>query len=269
MDPGAVSVNQKEDETLESLHMGRGNILQKRKGYRFSIDALILADFLASRQASARNRKNVRYADLGTGSGIIPIMLSKWKNDFTGYGVEIQEALADMAERNIRLHHLEDRFKILHMNLVDLTDRFPGRSFDWITINPPYRRLQTGRINPNMEKALARHEISVTLEEICRVMAALLRVKGKAYVIYPADRFAELVSQLHQSGLEPKCIKPVYPKPGEKAVWILVEAACGGRPGLICENPLWVEDEEGKYSAQIEQMFLWKFDAWPDPSSDY
>jgi len=240
--------------------MGRGSIFQKRKGYRFSIDALILADFVACRQASARNKKNIHYADLGTGSGIIPILLFKWKQNLTGYGVEIQERLADMAERNIRLHHLEDRFKILHMNLVSLPDRFTEGSFDWITINPPYRRLHSGRLNPNPEKALARHEISVTLEGICSVMAHLLRVKGKAYIIYPASRLADLISQLRQEGLEPKCLKPVYPKPGERAVWILVEAACGGGSGLTVENPLYVEDKEGKYSEQIEQIFLWKFD---------
>ncbi len=245
----------REDETLEPLLMGGGAILQKRGGYRFSLDALVLADFVARRQAKAKDRKRIRYLDMGTGCGVILILLARWAKGLTGYGVEIQQDLADLAERNLRLHGLEDRFQILCTDLKDLPSRFPRASFDWITSNPPYRRLATGRINPDPRKAVARHELSASLQDICRVMASILRGKGRAYLIYPAGRFAGLVAVLRDSGLEPKTVRPVYPKPGERANWMLVEAVRDGREDLLIEEPLFIEDGKGEYTDEVRRIF--------------
>ncbi len=262
--PATISCNpsksvefQGPDETLELLRMGKGPILQKRDGYRFSIDALILADFMASHLITARNRRSVRYIDLGTGCGIIAILMAKWKKDLSGYGIEIQPSLADMAKRNLMLNNLEDRLQILCMDLKELPGKFPPASFDWVTINPPYRRINTGRINPNPQKAIARHELFVSLKDICEIMAYLLREKGKAFLIYPAPRITSLLIQLRAAGLEPKSLKPVYPKPGEKACWILIEAVRKGREGLIFDMPLWVEDEHGRYTEEVNKVFQW------------
>ncbi len=253
----APSALQEADETLELLRMGKGPILQKRDGYRFSIDALILADFMASHLTSARNRRAVRYIDLGTGCGIIAILMAQWKPDLSGYGVEIQPSLADMAARNFMLNNLEDRFQILCMDLKELPDKFLPASFDWITINPPYRQINTGRLNPNRQKAIARHEICVSLEEICKVIAYLLREKGKAYIIYPAPRMVTLMTRLRAAGLEPKSLRPVYPKPKEKACWVLIEAVRKGKEELSFDMPLWVEDEKGQYTEEINRVFQW------------
>ncbi len=240
---------------METLLAGRGVILQKRRGYRFSLDAFILADFAARLQGGRRAGTRGRCLDLGTGSGILLVLLGKWDRGLTGCGVEIQESLADMAGRNLRLHGLEDRFEILCMNLKDLPSRFPRASFDWITANPPYRRLHTGRLNPDPEKALARHEVTASLRDICRVMAHLLRSKGRSFLVYPASRFAGLAVQLRSVGLEPKTVRPVYPKPREKACWVLVEAVRGGREELTIEQPLFVEEEEGGYTEEIKCIF--------------
>ena len=248
----------REDETLEPLLLDRGYILQKRSGYRFSLDAVVLADFVAQQQGNERAAKTHRYLDLGTGCGVILVLLGKWGSGLTGYGVEIQEALADLAERNLRLHGLEARFQILCTNLKDLPSRLPGASFDWITSNPPYRRTDTGRINPDPQKALARHELAASLEDLCRVTAYLLRERGRAFLVYPASRFAGLVARLQEAGLEPKTVRPVYPKPGERASWVLVEAVRKGKEELFMEPPLFVEDTLGEYTEEMNRIFRWE-----------
>jgi tRNA1Val (adenine37-N6)-methyltransferase len=249
----------REDETLEPLLVDRGYILQKRQGYRFSLDAVVLADFVARLQGKTRAGKSTRYLDLGTGCGVILVLLAKWGSGLTGYGVEIQQALADLAGRNIQLHGLEDRFQVLCTNLTDLPSRLPRASFDWITSNPPYRRLDTGRVNPDPQKALARHELAASLEDICRVTAYLLREKGRAFFVYPAGRFAGMIVQLREAGLEPKTARPVYPKPGERASWVLVEAVRNGKEELSIERPLFVEDAHGEYTDEMNQIFRWEF----------
>jgi tRNA1(Val) A37 N6-methylase TrmN6 len=255
--PGPSEALRREDETLEPLLLNRGYILQKRKGYRFSLDAVVLADFVARLQGKARAGRRTRYLDLGTGSGIILILLAKWGSGLTGYGVEIQKPLADLAGRNLRLHDLEDRFELLCMDLKELPVRFPRASFDWITANPPYRRLASGRMNPDPQKALARHEIAASLGDVCEVMAYLLREKGRSFLIHPASRFVGLVAQLRKAGLEPKTARPVYPKPGERARWVLVEAIVKGKEELSIEPPLFVQDAEGRYTDEMKGIFRW------------
>jgi tRNA1Val (adenine37-N6)-methyltransferase len=249
----------REDETLEPLLVDRGYILQKRQGYRFSLDAVVLADFVVGLRGKSRAARSARYLDLGTGCGVILVLIAKWGTGLTGYGVEIQEELADLAGRNLRLHGLEDRFQVLCTNLKDLPSRFPRASFDWITSNPPYRRLDTGRINPDPRKALARHELAASLEDTCRVTAYLLREKGRAFFVYPAGRFAGLAVHLREAGLEPKTVRPVYPKPGESASWVLVEAVCNGKEELSMERPLFVEDARGEYTKEMNQIFRWEW----------
>jgi len=249
-----------EDETLEPLLRDKGWILQKRRGYRFSLDALLLAWLVTRRQPAGTSRAPVRYLDLGTGSGIVPILLAKWQPGLCGSAVEVQGPLAAMAERNIKLHGLESRFQILCQNLRDLPERLPRGSVDWITINPPYRKLRSGRVNPDPQKAVARHELAITLGEICSVMGFLLRRKGKAFLVYPAGRLNELLAGLEGAGLAPKYLRPVYPKPGEKACWVLVEAVCGGGEGLQLDEPLWIEGgQRGGDSKEVQRIFLWRF----------
>jgi len=247
----------KEDETLERLLLNQGFILQKRHGYRFSIDAVLLAYLAALRRARPRSPGRFGYMDLGCGCGIVPILLARREPGLHGYGVEIQESLADLAERNMRLHGLEDRIRILHEDLKNLPKSFASGSFDWMTCNPPYRPLAAGRVNPDPQKALARHEIAASLAEICAVMAYLLRAGGKAFLIYPAARSVELLSRMRQHALEPKYLRPVYPRVGERAKWVLVEGVRRGRESLLVDIPLYLEEETGGYTEEVRRMFLW------------
>lgn len=247
----------KEDETLERLLLNQGFILQKRRGYRFSIDAVLLAYLAVFRGARSRGSGRPGYMDLGCGCGIVPILLARRDPGLRGYGVEIQESLADLAQRNMRLHNLEDRIRILHQDLRVLPQLFASGSIDWITCNPPYRPLAAGRVNPDPQKALARHEIAASLVEICGVMSYLLKAGGKAFFIYPAARSVELLARMRENTLEPKYLRPVYPRAGENAKWVLVEGVCRGKESLVVDRPLDLEEETGGYTDEIRKMFLW------------
>ena len=243
-----------EDETLEPLLLGQGYILQKRQGYRFSLDALLLASLVTKRQKAG---KACRYMDLGTGCGIVPILLAKWNPSLQGYGVEIQESLASLARRNLLLHGFENRLRILCADMKSLPARFARGSFDLVTINPPYRELHRGQINPDPQKAMARHELTVSLRDVCAVMGTLLKEKGRAFLIYPAARFSELAAQLRTVGLEPRYVRPVHPKPGQSALWVLVEAVYRGRERLLLDEALYVKDGQDEYTEEVNSIFRW------------
>jgi len=240
-----------DDETMEPLVFKEGMIIQKRGGYRFSEDAVLLAAIASEFRSTA----GTRYLDMGTGCGIVPVLLSRTHTHLCGYAVEIQTSLADMAKRNLALHGVEDRIQTLCADLRTLPDRFPPGSFDWITSNPPYRKVASGRVNPDPQKAVARHEIHSSLADIIRVAAYLLRNKGRLYMIYPASRLAELIAQLRVRDLAPKRLRPVYPSPGERARRVLLEAVLGGGEEMSIERPLCMRDDRGEYTQEVLLMY--------------
>src|SRR4030043_1940400 len=183
------------DETLDMFFNGKLRIIQKKKGYRFSMDAVLLSQFI-------NLRKNERVIDLGTGCGILPLLLSHTTKAHSFIGVEIQKGLADCAKRNVVLNHLKDRISILRQDFRELKGTFPSGSFDIALSNPPYRKYRTGRINPSMEKAIARHEIKGTLEDLISIASYLLPLKGKFTMIFPASRTVDLFVALRDGGLE-------------------------------------------------------------------
>lgn len=205
------------DETLDTFSNGKLQIIQKKKGYRFSVDTLLLSQFV-------RIRKNERVIDLGTGCGILPLLLSQNAKAHSFVGVEIQKGLAECAEKNVVLNHLEGRVSILNQDLRELKTIFPPGSFDVALSNPPYRVYQTGRINPSMDKAIARHEIKGKLEDLISIASYLLPPKGRCYLIFPALRTVDLFVALRNGKLEPKRIQFVHPRIGEEAKFILTES---------------------------------------------
>lgn len=205
------------DETLEPFFNGKLQIIQKKKGYRFSVDAILLSQFV-------RIRKNERVIDLGTGCGILPLLLSQNAKNHSFVGVEIQEGLVECAEKNVVLNHLEGRISILKQDFRELKRTFTPGSFDVVLSNPPYRGYKTGRINPSMQKAVARHEIKGKLEDLISVASYLLPPKGRCYLIFPALRTVDLFVALRNGKLEPKRIQFVHPRSGEEAKFILTES---------------------------------------------
>jgi len=146
------------DETLETFFNGRLRVIQKKRGYRFSIDTLLISQFI-------RIRNNERVIDLGTGCGILPLILSRTTKAGSFVGVEIQKGLVQCARKNVMLNHLDSLILILHQDFKKLDRIFPADSFDVVISNPPYRKSLSGRLNPSMEKAIARHELKGTLED--------------------------------------------------------------------------------------------------------
>jgi tRNA1Val (adenine37-N6)-methyltransferase len=225
------------DETLDTFFDGRLQILQKKKGYRFSIDAVLLGQF-------SRIRKNEKVIDLGTGCGILPLLLSQNTKAHSFVGVEIQKELAELANKNVRLNHLEDRVWILQKDFRELKEAFPPGSFDVVLSNPPYRKYRTGRVNPAMDKAIARHEIKGTLEDLISIASYLLPPKGRCYLIFPALRTIDLLVVLRSQKLEPKRLQFVHPHVGEEAKFILSESIKDSGVELKVIDPLILPGDE-------------------------
>ncbi len=219
------------DETLDTLHNGRIQVVQTKRGYRFSIDALLLSQF-------SRIRKNEKVIDLGTGCGILPLLLSHQTKAHSFVGVEIQKGLADLAKRNVMLNHLEDRISILQSDFRKLKTILPPESFHVVLSNPPYRKYRTGRMNPIQERAIARHEIRGTLEDLVSTASYLLSPKGRCYLIFPALRTVDLLTTLRNHRLEPKRLQYVHPRLHGEANFILVESMKASGIELRVMEPL-------------------------------
>jgi tRNA1Val (adenine37-N6)-methyltransferase len=223
------------EETLDTFFDGKLQVIQKKKGYRFSIDAVLLSQFV-------KIRKDERVIDLGTGCGILPLLLSQTTKARSFVGVEIQGALAECAKKNVLLNHLEDRMSILKQDLRGLGKTLPPGSFDVVLSNPPYRKYRSGRINPSVEKAIARHEIEGTLEDLVSVASYLLPAKGRCYFIFPVMRSVDLLVALRSRKLEPKRLQFVHPRTGEDAKFILAESIKTSGVELKVTAPLILEE---------------------------
>jgi len=220
-----------EDETLDTFFNGKLQILQKKSGYRFSIDAILLSQFI-------KIRKNEKAIDLGTGCGILPLLLSHTTKAHSFVAVEIQKELTELAKKNVLLNALGDRVSILYRDFRELKGIFPSGSFNVVFSNPPYRKYRTGRVNPTIEKAIARHEIKGTIEELISIASYLLPPKGRCYLIYPASRIVDLLLILRSNRLEPKRIQLVYPHFNEEAKFILIESIKASGVELKVMEPL-------------------------------
>lgn len=220
-----------EDETIDIFFNGKLQILQKKKGYRFSIDAILLSRFI-------KIRKDEKAIDLGTGCGILPLLLSHTTKAHSFVAVEIQKGLAELAKKNVALNDLDDRVSVLYKDFRELKDMFPPGSFNVVFSNPPYRKHRTGRVNPTIEKAIARHDIKGSLEDLISIASYLLPSKGRCYLIYPASRVVDLLVILRSKRLEPKRLQLVYPRFNGEAKFILIESIKASGVELKIMEPL-------------------------------
>lgn len=215
-----------EDETLDEI---RGvKIIQKRKGYRFSEDSLILADF--------PDLTGVRIAaDLGTGSGIIAIILAMRSPELKVTGIELQETLYDMAVRNVLLSSLSGRIEIVQGDIRNLKENFRGGSFDLVVSNPPFFQAGKGRIGPSKERTIARHEVAITMKDIVDASEFLLKEGGRVVLVYPAERRYEVITTMKDYGLGPTRIREVHTK---EARIVILEGKKGYIGDVMEEAPL-------------------------------
>ena len=236
------------EETLDTLFGGRLKILQKKQGYRFSIDALLLAHF-------AEPRPGDRVIELGTGCGIIPLILFFGKKSKKVTGVEVQPSLADLARRNAALNRCSSRFQVWEDDLRKLDQRVKRASFDLVLSNPPYRRVGSGRVNPHEEKAVARHEIKANLDDVLRSAHYLLKDKGRLAMIYPASRAADLMRGLSKVNLEPKGLQFVHSHEKDEARLVLVEAIKEGHAQVKILPPFFLYDSARNYTPAARELF--------------
>jgi tRNA1Val (adenine37-N6)-methyltransferase len=226
----------KSNETIDSFLNGKLQIIQSRQGYRFSVDALLLAEFV-----SVRNEDIV--IDLGAGCGIISLFLAVKRKVGFIVGLELQEELASQAQRNIALNKLEKKIAVIRGDLRHLPI---GPAFAHIVVcNPPYRRQKSGRINPDSSKAIARHELSTKVNDILLAGKALLKEGGRLALIYPANRLAEIFAKMRIHDIEPKRLQIVFPNPSSYAKLAMIEGRLHGKSGLKILPPLF---GQGRYS---------------------
>ncbi|MGC6174448.1 tRNA1(Val) (adenine(37)-N6)-methyltransferase [Lacrimispora sp. 38-1] len=243
-----MTIKLKDNERIDDLQRNGYQIIQNRDGFCFGMDAVLLSGF-------AKVKPGEKAVDLGTGTGIIPILLEA-KNEGIHYtGLEIQEEVADMAARSVALNHLEDKITIVRGDIKEASRLFGAASFDVVTSNPPYMNDSHGLKNPDLPKAISRHEVLCTLEDVTREAARLLRPGGRFYLVHRPHRLIEIITALKCVGLEPKRMKMVHPFADKEANMVLVEAVRGGRSMIKVEAPVIVYKEPGVYTDEIYTIY--------------
>ena len=234
--------------TRDSFFNGRLRLKQPRHGYRYSIDAVILA-------SAVHPKPGETVVDLGTGCGVIPLILACRRPGIHIWGVELQAALSALAEENVRENDMASRVKVVCADMRDIRPERVGGPVDMVVSNPPYRRGRSGRVNPDRQRALARHEIAITLPEVVRAARKLLKTGGRFTVIYAAGRIAELISHMRAERIEPKRLRNIHSSDGQDARLVLVEGVRDGGPGMVVSPALIVFDGDGQYTEEMQAMF--------------
>lgn len=237
-----------ENERLDDLQFKGLRLLQKKDGFCFGVDAVLLSHF-------AQVTKNDKVMDLGTGTGIIAVLLAVKKEPRKVTGLEIQPEMAEMAARSVKLNGLEDRVEIVQGDIKEAVKLFGASSFDAVVSNPPYMGRGGGLLNPADAKAVARHEILCTLEDVVSSAAKLLRPGGKLSMVHRPQRLADIICQMRNNAIEPKCLRLVHPSPGKKPNLLLISGTRNGNPELRVEEPLYIYDSDGNYSKEIDKIY--------------
>ena len=236
------------DTSEDTFFNGHIRIKQERCGYRFAIDAVLLAHH-------ASPRPGERVLDLGTGCGIIPLMLAFRHPQLKICGIEIQVQLAQLAKDNVTANRMEDRIEICCMDMRCLKPQALSGPVDLAVSNPPYRKKDSGRINPDRQKAIAMHEIKNTLLDVTEAARRVLRTAGRLVTIYPAERMTEVLVQFRSSGLEPKRMRMIHSRSAEEAKLFVIEGVKGGRAGVKIAPPLHIYHADGSYTSEVAEMF--------------
>ncbi|MCC8045793.1 MAG: tRNA1(Val) (adenine(37)-N6)-methyltransferase [Clostridiales bacterium] len=243
-----MKIEMKEGEHIDDLQRSGLRIIQSDHLFRFGMDAVLLSGF-------AQVREGGTALDLGTGTGIIPLLLSAKTPGRHFTGLEISGRSADMARRSVLLNDLSEKIEVVRGDIREADALFAPASFDTITSNPPYLQGSHGLLNQDPEKAAARHETLCTLEDVVRAAGRLLIPGGHFYMVHRPFRLAEMIRDLSQYGLEPKRMRFVYPYIDREPNMVLIEAVRGGRPRMTVEKPLIVYDSPGVYNHEITEIY--------------
>lgn len=238
-----------ENERIDDLEYEGLKIIQNKDWFCFGIDSILVADF-------AKDIKNDAVVmDIGTGTGVIGLLLCKKTNLKKIYGIEVQSDVAEMAEKSIKLNDLENKFEILNININEINKYFVNNQFDAIVTNPPYKKDNTGIKNENQNKLISRHEVECTLEDIIQKSSLMLKDLGCFYMVHRAERIVDIFVLLRKYKLEPKIIRFIHPKINEKPNLILVKAVKNAGEFLKIEKPLVVYNNDGGYTDEIMKIY--------------
>jgi len=235
-------------ERIDDLQIKGLKIIQNPEGFCFGMDAVLLSSF-------AKIKKGSKVADLGCGNGIISILLSGKTQAGSITGVEIQEKVAEMAQRSVEMNHICDRVKIINTDLKQVSELLGLSSMDVVVTNPPYRTKDCGMENPDDAKAISRHEILCTLEDVIEASKKLLKPGGKLFMVHRPDRLVDLICLLRNYSLEPKRLRFVHPRQEAAPNMILIEALRGGGKYIKVDKPLYIYEEGNKYSREVLEIY--------------
>lgn len=244
-----MEIELKENERIDDLEFKHLKIIQNKDGFCFGIDSILLADF------AKKIKKGANVLDLGTGTGIISILLCGKTDLYNITGVEIQKEDAEMANRSSKLNNLENKFKVLNENILNLKIIYEKQSFDVIVSNPPYKEKGTGIINENEKKIISRHEITATLEDFIQVSSNLLKDKGEFYMVHRPERLVDILALMRKNKIEPKILKMVYSNFKKEPKLVLIKGIKNAKPFLKIEKNLYIYDNDGKYTDDILRIY--------------
>ena len=244
-----MKVELKENERIDDLEFKGLKIIQNEKGFCFGIDSVLLSDF-------AKNiKKNSLVLDLGTGTGIIPILLCGKTNLKKVIGVEIQGEVSNMARRSSKLNNLEEKFQVLNEDILSLGKLYENQTFDVIVTNPPYKKKDTGIINEDERKIISRHEITANLEDFIKVSKDLLKDKGEFYMVHRPERLVDIFSLLRKYKIEPKELRFVYSNINKPPKLVLVKGIKNSKSFLKVDKNLYIYDDKGNYTNEILKIY--------------
>jgi tRNA1Val (adenine37-N6)-methyltransferase len=236
------------EESITKLHVGGLQVIQACRGYRFSIDPVLLCSF-------ADISLRARVADLGTGSGVIPLLLYHYGKGHAFWAIERQPKMVCRARRTVELNSLQDIVEVVQGDISCLPSELQA-SFDAVVSNPPYRKQNSGRVAPDDERAASRHEITGTLYDFLHAASFLLKRGGRLFMVYLVERLAEVLTEMRRLQIEPKRLRLVHPRAGEPANLLLVEGRKHGKPGLTVETPLYLyQGPERDYTSEVLAMY--------------
>ena len=238
-----------DDERLDDLNCKNLKILQKKDGFCFGMDSVLIANF------AKISRKNAIVADLGTGTGIISILVAGKQNPEKVYAVEIQEELVDMAKRSVKYNDLENKIDIINADIVGISRGNFNKKFDYVISNPPYKKLNTGLINDNQKKLISRHEVKCTLKDVVNEASKLLKDKGIFYMVHRPDRLCDIFNAMRENKVEPKEIQLVHSHLEDEANLVLIKGVKCGNPSLKVLKPLIVYNENNEYTEELLKFY--------------
>jgi len=243
-----MMISLKPGERMDDLQIKGYRIIQDSDRFCFGMDAVLLSGF-------ARVRAGEKVLDLGTGTGILPLLLEAKTQAEHLSGLEIQDESADMARRSVAYNRLTNKIEIVTGDIKEAASIFGSASFEVVTVNPPYMASSHGLLNPGSAKAVARHEVLCTLDDVLRESARILKSKGRFYMVHRPQRLVEIFSGMTAYKIEPKRMRLVHPYPGKVPNMVLIEGMRDGNPQLNVDPPLFIFDEAGKYTAKFNEIY--------------